>query len=228
MSAFQALLFSGFLLLVITYGTQANDALIGDACAVDRNCITPQTVCGSGSCRCFNGHTPSEDRRNCIASTRGVCFDDSDCRSLQSSRCFIVESLDGTCTCNDGFTSSEDTRTCLSEAGFQGSCQERGQCTRQLGINSVCAEGRCNCQAQFHFSLQDRRCIMSVGLQGNCVNSSQCVAGGSQNNVVCENGICSCASGFVRAEDSCRAGAQNAIVSGTVFLLYLIIKVFIV
>jgi hypothetical protein len=42
------------------------------------------------------------------------------------------------------------------------------------------------------------------GLEDNCQNTSQCVAGGSQNNVVCENGRCSCTSGFVQDQGNCR------------------------
>jgi hypothetical protein len=184
-------------------------------------------VCGSGICRCLRGHLPSEDNRNCIATTSGLCFDDPDCRSLQSSSCFIVDSSEGTCTCNEGYSSSEDTKRCLPGSSYQTSCEETVQCTSQLGIFALCQEGRCECQVKSHFSLLDGRCIQDVDLLGVCVNSSQCVNRGSPNSVVCENSRCSCASGFAQVQDRCGAGAQNVIVSGTVFLLYWIIKIII-
>jgi len=227
-SASQALLFSFFILLVVTYETQGNDELLSQPCTVDRNCISPQMVCGAGICRCLRGHNPTEDNRNCIATTNGLCFDDSDCRSLQSSSCFKVDNLEGTCTCNEGYSSSEDTLRCLPGSNYQGSCEENVQCTTQLGISALCVEGRCECPVNYHFSLLDGRCIQAVGLLGSCVNSSQCMTSGSQNNVRCESGRCSCSPGFVQIQDSCRDGAQNVIVSGTVFLLYWFIKVFII
>ena len=52
-----------------------------------------------------------------VTATTGLCFVESDCRSLQSSRCFIVEGMDGTCTCNEGFSASTDTTRCLSGKG---------------------------------------------------------------------------------------------------------------
>jgi len=226
-SASQALLFSVFLVLFVTYETQGNNALLSESCTVDRNCISPQMVCGSGMCRCLRGHLPSDDNRNCIATTSGLCFDDSDCRSLQSSSCFLVDGSEGTCMCNEGYASSEDTRRCLPGSSFQGSCEENAQCTSQLGTSAVCMEGRCVCQTQHHFSLLDGRCILDVGLLGSCVNTSQCVVSGAQNNARCVDGRCSCAPGFAQIQDSCRGSAQNVIVSATVFLLYFIIKVII-
>jgi hypothetical protein len=45
------------------------NALIGEACEVDKNCISAQMVCGSNRlCVCMRGHYPTEDRKNCIAS----------------------------------------------------------------------------------------------------------------------------------------------------------------
>lgn len=227
-SASQALLFSVFLLLVVTYETQGNNALHTEPCTVDRNCISPQMVCGSGICRCLRGHLPSEDNRNCIATTSGLCFDESDCTSLQSSSCFLVDSSEGTCTCKEGYSSSEDTTRCLPGSGYQGSCEESVQCSSQLGIFALCVDDRCECQVKYHYSLLDGRCIPDVGLQGICVNSSQCVTNGSQKNVHCDGGTCSCTPGYVQVRDSCTDGAQNVIVSATVFLLYWIIKVFII
>jgi len=224
-SASQALLFSVSLFLVIIYETQAQDALLGDQCSVDRNCISPLTVCTSGICTCFRGHIASEDRRNCIATTTGLCFVESDCRSLQSSRCFIVEGMDGTCTCNEGFSASTDTTRCLSDSNWRGPCEERGQCLMRLGNFAQCLEGRCDCIPQHHFSTQDGQCIRSVGLGDNCENNWQCVADGSQSNVVCVNNRCACASGFVQHQGRCTDGAHSVTVSGAVFLLYWIIKV---
>lgn len=223
-SASDALLFSIFLLVISPYETQGNDALLGEPCAVDKNCISAQMVCGSGTCKCFRGQYPSEDRRNCIATTSGLCFDDSDCRSLPSSRCFMVDSTEGICTCNDGYSSSEDERKCLRDASYQESCEEAAQCTSRLGYQAVCKEGRCECEANNHYSVLDGRCIADVGLLGACVNTSQCVISDSRNKVVCENSRCTCAPGYEEYQDTCKDGAQNVIVSGAVFLLYWITK----
>lgn len=187
--------------------------------------MTDLTVCESGTCRCFRGHNPSDNRRNCIATTRGLCFNDNDCRSLPSSSCFILDASEGTCTCRDGFSPSLDTLRCLSDSGFLRVCEENVQCTSPMGINALCTAGVCDCQIQHHFSVLDGRCIRSVGLGDSCQNHTQCVAGGSQSNVRCENGRCSCNPDFVQDQDNCRAGAQNVVVSGTVFLLYWIIKI---
>jgi len=52
-----------------------------------------------------------------VTATRGLCFEESDCRSLQSSSCFVVDGVDGICTCNEGSTSSQDFTRCLPGKG---------------------------------------------------------------------------------------------------------------
>jgi hypothetical protein len=55
-----------------------------------------------------------------VTATSGLCFDDSDCRSLQFSWCIIdVNSMQGTCTCKEGFSPSEDGRNCLPGKGHK-------------------------------------------------------------------------------------------------------------
>lgn len=48
-----------------------------------------------------------------FTATSGLCFEASDCNTLPSSSCFILDLYEGTCTCNDAYTSSEDERECL-------------------------------------------------------------------------------------------------------------------
>jgi len=220
-SAYRAFLFSVFLLVLVTYETQAQNALIGEQCSVDRNCITPLTICGNGVCSCFRGHNPTDDRRSCVATTTGLCFDNSDCRSLQFSNCLTLEARDGICTCGDGYVPSRDQRRCLPAANFQGSCEATEQCALRLGVFSLCNEGRCQCQAQSHFFAQEQRCIRSAGLGGACDNTGQCAVNGS---ALCQDARCVCGPGHVEDQGQCRAGAQNVVVSGAVFLLYWIIK----
>jgi len=61
-----------------------------------------------------------------VTATSALCFDDSDCRSLQSSRCFIVDDSEGTCMCNEGYSSSEDTRKCVPGKGQVNALQVLG------------------------------------------------------------------------------------------------------
>ncbi|XP_021932953.1 tenascin-like isoform X2 [Zootermopsis nevadensis] len=182
-------------------------------------------VCSPGRvCECMRGHYPSEDRRGCIATTSGLCFETSDCNTLPSSSCFILDQFEGTCTCNDAYTSSEDERECLPDASFHGSCREAVQCVSRLGFYAVCREGQCECQNNYHYSITEERCIGDVGLLGPCVNTSQCVTRGEQNAVVCLDGRCSCSQGYEQFQDYCRAGAHKAVLAGTTFFLYWIIK----
>jgi hypothetical protein len=48
-----------------------------------------------------------------FTATSGLCFDNSDCRSLPSSACLLLDKLEGSCTCIDSYSSSEDERECL-------------------------------------------------------------------------------------------------------------------
>jgi len=49
------------------------EALIGELCEMDRNCLTKQMVCNPDkTCDCMKGHYPSDDRRGCIASKFSV------------------------------------------------------------------------------------------------------------------------------------------------------------
>jgi hypothetical protein len=52
------------------------NSLIGEACEVDKNCISLQMICRSNrNCECLEGHFPTEDGRNCIASElKGIMF----------------------------------------------------------------------------------------------------------------------------------------------------------
>jgi len=48
------------------------------------------------------------------------------------------------------------------------------------------------------------------GLGDSCQNHTQCVAGGSQSNVRCENGRCSCNPDFVQDQDNCRGNTLQS------------------
>ncbi|XP_033611079.1 multiple epidermal growth factor-like domains protein 10 isoform X2 [Cryptotermes secundus] len=204
-SAADVLLCSVVLLLVATCEAEGINALIGEECEVDRNCISAQMLCPStGRCECWRGHYPTEDRRNCIATTSGLCFDNSDCRSLLYSSCFIRDSFDGSCTCSDGYSSSEDERECLPDMGYQETCKEAVQCESRLVDNAVCREGKCGCQVNYHYSTLDGRCIRDVRLLEPCVNSSQCVTSNQHSKVECRDNRCSCPEGYEQIQDYCR------------------------
>jgi hypothetical protein len=75
------------------------------------------------------------------------------------------------------------TQMPFTESNFQGACEERVQCTSQLGNFAVCNEGRCGCQLQFHFSPQDGRCIMSVGEKTTLIITIIIIATGTRRYI---------------------------------------------
>ncbi|XP_069686449.1 uncharacterized protein [Periplaneta americana] len=169
-----------FFLLLTTSKTKGNNAAIGDYCEVDKNCLTRQMVCGPGQvCECLQGHYASEDNRNCIATTSGICFEPADCASLSYSTCVYMNEISGECMCKEGYAPSEDEKECLADVGYQGFCKQTSQCTTMLGDYASCVQdtsagtgtGTCGCQTDFHYSNVDEICIADVSeIANNIIN----------------------------------------------------------
>ncbi|KAJ9600236.1 hypothetical protein L9F63_009461, partial [Diploptera punctata] len=197
------------ILLFIFTGTQGlNSALYGESCDVDKQCLTRQMTCESGTCRCIDQHYASEDNRNCIAKARSACYESADCYGLQNSECHEDEK---TCVCISGYQPSEDYTQCLAESRYQGSCELKIQCTATLGDLAVCqiqvdtSAGICNCTTGSHYSTIEQRCIQTKYLNDACVNVTQCMTKElKENQATCKDGKCVCNEGKYERDGLCK------------------------
>ncbi|PSN37104.1 hypothetical protein C0J52_21562 [Blattella germanica] len=221
-------LVSFFILLFIATETKGlNEAMLGESCNMDKECLTRQMECTSGTCSCMNRHYASEDRRNCIATVGSPCYETNDCYGLTSSECHLEEKL---CVCTLGYRESTDSQECLPDSTFQGACTETIQCNTNLGAYSICQGEICLCQSGFHYSVSDRTCVMNKYLHDGCVNASQCITRDFKTTTMqtsqasCVDGTCRCRDGLVENDGNCRAGANLLEFSLVTVFMYWIVK----
>ena len=65
---------------------------LGEPCNVDssvNDCqwISPNSICVDGTCKCAEGYSESEDRKQCITKLDDACSSDEDCSRIPHSSC---------------------------------------------------------------------------------------------------------------------------------------------
>lgn len=168
---------------------------IGESCTYDQQCKHfGSSICSTGkSCECVGQTVPSQNNGKCLVILNDIndpCEENVQCSAGQLGPGAHCD--DSKCQCEFGV----DVDTCLRPAKKVGDdCLMPQQCTRMLGVHSICnlVTHKCDCDQDTEASPYRNRC--HIPINGKCQKSEDCA--GSPGASVCTSDICQCASGFV-------------------------------